>query len=63
MEKSIWKERVREDASIKDLALCNRIKRRLHAVKREGILIVKGEERGGTSICGRSVKKGIYSTF
>ena len=63
MEESIWKERVREDASVKGLGPCNRIERRLRAVKREGVLIVKGGERGGTSICGRSVEKGIYSTF
>jgi len=63
MEESIRKERVREDASAKGLGLCNRIEGRLCAIKREGVLIVKGRERGGTSICGRLVKKGIYSTF
>jgi len=39
------------------------IKRRLHTEKREGVLIIKREERGGTSICGKSVEKGIYLTF
>jgi len=63
MEESIWKERFREDASAKGLGPCNRIERRLWAVKREGVLIVKGEERGGISICRRSVKKGIYLIF
>jgi len=63
MEESIWKERVRENASAKGLGLCNRVERRLCAKKREGILIVKEEKRGGTSICGKPVKKGIYSTL
>jgi len=63
MEKSAWKEGVREDASIKCLGPCNRVERRLHAKKREDVLIVKGGEREGTSICGRPVEKGIYSTF
>ena len=63
IEESIQKERVREDASAKGLGPCNRIKERLCVTKREGVLIVKGGERGGISICGRSVEKGIYSTF
>jgi len=63
IEKGIWKERVREDASTKDLGPCNRVKRRLHAKKREGVLTVKGRERGGTSICRRPVEKGIYLTL
>ena len=31
MEESVWKEGVREDASVKGLGLCNRVERRLHA--------------------------------
>ena len=63
MEESIWKERVREDASVKGLKPCNRVERRLRSKKRESVLIVKGGKRGGTSICGRPVEKGIYSTL
>jgi len=63
IEKSIWKERVREDASAKGLEPCNRIEGRLCATEREGVLIVKGEEKESTSICGRSVEKEIYLTF
>ena len=63
MEESVQKEGVRENASVKDLRPCNRVKRRLRAKKRKDILIVKGGERGGTSICGRPVKEGIYLTF
>jgi len=63
MEESIQKERVREDASAKGLGPCNRVERRLCAEKREGVLIVKGGERGGASIHERSVEKGIYSIF
>jgi len=63
MKESIWKERVREDASVKGLGPCNRVERRLRTKKKEGVLIVKREERGGISICGRPVEKGIYLTF
>ena len=63
IEESVWKEGVREDTSVKGLGPCNRVERRLHTKKREGVLIVKGGERGGTSICGRPVEKRIHSTF
>jgi len=63
MKESIWKERVREDASAKDLEPCNRIEGRLCATEREGVLIVKGGKKESTSICGRSVEKGIYLIF
>ena len=62
-KKVFEKKRVREDASARGLGPCNRVERRLHTKKREGILIVKREKRGGTSICERPVEKGIYSTF
>jgi len=63
MKESIWKERVREDTSMKGLGPCNRVKRRLRTKKKEGILIVKEGKRGDTSICGRPVEKGIYLTL
>jgi len=63
IEESVWKKRVREDASAKGLGPYNRVERRLYAKKREGILIIKRGKRGGTSIYGRPVEKGIYSTF
>jgi len=42
MKKSIWKERVREDASAKGLGSCNRVKRGVYIKKGEGVFIVKG---------------------
>jgi len=63
MGKDVRKERVREDVSAKDLGPCNRVKRRLRAEKREGVLTVKREERGDISICRRPVEKRIYSTL
>jgi len=63
MEKSIWEKRVGEDASVKGLGSCNRVKRGVCAKKGEGIFIVKRRERGGTGICGGPTKKRIYPTF
>jgi len=60
---SIWKKGVREDAGAKGLGPYNRVERRLCAKKRKSVLIVKGGERGDTSICERPVEKEIYSTF
>jgi len=60
MKESVWKEK---DASAKGLGPCNRVERRLCTKKREGILIVKREEKGGISICEKPVKKGTYLTF
>jgi len=51
IEESVQKERIREDASAKGLGPYNRVERRLRAKKREGVLIIKREKRGGTSIC------------
>jgi len=63
VEESIWKERVRKDASMKGLGLCYRVKERICTKKGEGLLVVKRGKRGDASICRRSVEKGIYSTL
>ena len=63
MEKSIWKERVRKNASAKGLGLCNRVKRGVCAKKGEGVFIVERRERGDIGICGGPTKKRVYSTF
>jgi len=63
MEESVWKEEVRKNASAKSLGSCNRVERGIHAKEGESILSIKGGEGGSTSICGRPVEKGIYSTF
>jgi len=60
MNKGVWKEKIRENADKKDLGLCNRCKRRVHAKKRKGILTVKRGERGGKEVCKGTVVKRIY---
>jgi len=63
IEKSIWKERVGEDASAKGLGSCNRVKRGVYTKKEEGVFIVKGRERGGIGIHRGPAKKRVYPTF
>jgi len=63
VEKSIWKERVGEDASTKNLGSCHRIKERVYTKEREGILIIKRRKRGSTDICERPVEERIYLTL
>ena len=63
IEKSIWEKRIGEDASVKGLESCNRVKRGVYAKKGEGVFIVEGRERGGTGICGGPTKKRVYLIF
>jgi len=63
VEKSIWKERVRNNASAKGLGSCDRVKRGVCAKKGEGVFIVERRERGGTGIYGGPTKKKVYLTF
>jgi len=63
VEKSIWKERVREEASTENLESCHRIKERVYTKEREGILIIERRKREGTNICGRPVEERIYPTL
>jgi len=63
MEKSIWEERVRKNASTKGLRSCNRVKKGACAKKGEDVFIVEGREEGSTGICGGPTKKRVYLTF
>jgi len=63
IEKSIWEERVGENASAKGLGLCNRVKGGVCTKKGEDVFIVEGKEREGTGICRGPTKKGVYLTF
>ena len=63
MEEDIWKKGVGENASAKDLGLCHRIKREIHAKKEKGVLIVEREKGKSIGICGGSVEKRIHPTF
>jgi len=60
IEESIWEKGLRKEASTKDLGPHHRDKEGIHDKKRKCLLVVKREERGDTSICGRSAKKRIY---
>jgi len=57
IKKSIWKERVRKDASMKGLGSCNRVKERVYVKEGEGVFTVKRRERGSASIHRGSAKK------
>jgi len=63
VEKSIWKERSRKNASAKGLGSCDRVKRGVCAKKEEGVFIIKRRERGGIGIYGGPTKKRVYLTF
>ena len=63
VEKGVWKERVRKNASVKGLGSRNRTKRRFYAEKVESVLLVEGRKRESTSICERPIEKGVYLTF
>ena len=63
MEKGVWKEGVRKNASTKDLGPYHRIEREVHAKKGKDILIVEGGKGRSTSISRRSVKERIHPAF
>ena len=63
IEKSIWKEGARKDASVKGLGPCDRVKRRIYAKKEEGVFTVKRRKRGSTNVYGRLAKKRVHLTF
>jgi len=59
----IQKKEVGKNASVKDLELCHRVERRIHAKKGKGVLMVERRKERSTSICGGSVEKRIHPTF
>ena len=58
MEKGIWKERVGEDASVKNLGPRHRTKGGVYTKKGEGILTIKRRKKESTDICGRLLSRG-----
>jgi len=60
VEESIWKGGVRKNAHKKTMGSCNRIKERICAKERKGVLIIKEGKRGSTSICRGPVIKRVY---
>ena len=63
VEKSIWKERARKNASAKGLGSCDRVKRGVCAKKGKGVFIVKRREKRDIGICEGPTKKRVYPTF
>jgi len=63
VEKSIWKERVGEDAGVENLGPRHRTKGGVYTKKREGILIIKRKKRGGIDICGRPAEERVHPTL
>ena len=45
MDKGVWEEAIREDASKEDVGPYDRYERRVHTKKKKGIPIVKRRER------------------
>ena len=63
VEKSLWKERVKKDTSVKSLGSCYRVKREVCVKEEESIFIVKGRKRRSIGICRRPAEKRIYPTY
>ena len=62
MDKSVWKEAIREDADKEGMGPHDRCERRVHTKERKGIPIIERKERGGKRICERAVVKRVYLT-
>ena len=63
VEKSLWKKRVRKNASVKSLGPCNRGERRIYTKERKGVFIIQRGKGGSASIHGRSTAKRVHSTL
>jgi len=63
MKKSIWKERVRKNASVKSLGPCDTAKRGVYTQEGQSIFTIKEKKRESTSICRGLAKERIYLTF
>jgi len=63
VEKSLWEEGIRKDASAKSLGSRNRVKGRLRAKKGESVFTVERGEGGSASICGGPVEERVYLTL
>jgi len=60
VNKGVWKEAVGENAHEKTVESCNRCKRVIRAMEREGIPFVERRKGGGERICEGIIKEGIY---
>ncbi len=60
MDKSIWKEAVREDANKEAMGLCDRCKGGVYTTKREDVPFVERGKRGGKRVCERTAEEGLH---
>jgi len=60
MDKSVWKEAVRENAYKEIVGSYDRCEGGVHAMKRESVPFIKRREGGGKRICEGTVEKGLY---
>jgi len=63
VEKSLWEEGIRKDASVKSLGSRNRVKRRLCAKEGKSVFTVERGEGGSASIRGGPVEERVYPTL
>ena len=61
MDKSVWKEAIRENANKKGMGPHDRCEERICTEEEEGVSAVKRGKERGKRICKRIVEKGIYS--
>jgi len=60
VKKGLWEERIRKNASTKNLGPCDRIEEGVYAQEGKGVLIIKGRKRGSTSIRGGPTTERVY---
>ena len=63
VEKSLWKEKVRKDASIKSLGSCYRVEKGICAKEGESIFTVKRRKGESTGIYRRPAEKRVHLTL
>ena len=60
MDKSVWEEKIGEDANKEGVGQHNRCKGRVRTEEEEGVSAVEGRKRRSKRICKRTAKKEIY---
>ena len=63
MDKSLWKEKIRENANKKDVGPCDRSEERICTKKREGVPIAKRGKRGGEGVYKETAEERIHTTI
>jgi len=63
VKKSLWKERVRKNTSVKSLGSCYRVERGVCAKEEESIFTVEGRKGGSIGVCKRPAEKRVHLTL